>query len=172
MNQDQRRALRVPKRVCGGHDTRTNNRSQLCKSWSRWRDVLMPRGKKETERSNDRKRGEKEALRAENSAHTRISPINAFENNGATAQSFDHPPTDSLRIRDTRSRLDRFPRWSVSLHRRRSGIANGKHCYGCVTVPTKKFEIRVSAIGRSMYVYTDRVTAPFARPVFPFVICM
>jgi len=32
MNQDQRSAPRVLKRVCGGYDTRTNNRSQLCKS--------------------------------------------------------------------------------------------------------------------------------------------
>lgn len=80
MNQDQRRALRVPELVCG-HDTRTNNRSQLCKSWLQWRDVLGKRKKKKEERSNDRKRGEKEASRGKFCAHAgaRISPVNVFE---------------------------------------------------------------------------------------------
>lgn len=75
MNQDQRRAPRIPKRVCGGHDTRTNNRSQLCKSRLRWRDVLGTREKKTRKEQRPKKRRGRSASRLTRSGSSGLGEI-------------------------------------------------------------------------------------------------
>lgn len=47
----EERTERVLKRVCGGHDTRTNNRSQLCKS--RCGGVMSWKKRRESEKEED-----------------------------------------------------------------------------------------------------------------------
>lgn len=47
----EKRTERVLKRVCGGHDTRTNNRSQLCKS--RCGGVMSWKKRRENEKEED-----------------------------------------------------------------------------------------------------------------------
>jgi len=69
MNQDQRSVPRVPKRVCGGHDTRTNNRSQLCKS--RYGGAVSLKNKKKSEKERGREKEGREEGFSRTSARVR-----------------------------------------------------------------------------------------------------
>lgn len=75
MNQDQRSVPRVPKRVCGGHDTRTNNRSQLCKS--RYGGAVSLKNKKR--RTREKERGEEESFSRRNARMRENNLVNALK---------------------------------------------------------------------------------------------
>lgn len=68
----EERTERVLKRVCGGHDTRTNNRSQLCKS--RRGGVMSWKKRRENEKEEDESLAEVRAR-----ARARVdNSVNAF----------------------------------------------------------------------------------------------
>lgn len=82
MNQDQRSAPRVLKRVCGGHDTRTNNRSQLCKS--RCGGVMS------WKKRRDRKRGRRSSRKNVCARACTDNPVNVFKKRAAVAHNFEN----------------------------------------------------------------------------------